>query len=85
MARICDPYRCDECGGLKQESNRWYLIFPKQDIDFEIGSNVDVPATGIFITAWQADLADHDGVKHSCGLDCVVKIVMKSIGQNAGA
>jgi hypothetical protein len=48
-----------------------------------IEDGVGTSLTGLILIEWTREFADFAGVKHICGLDCVVKIVMKSISAGA--
>lgn len=87
MAKIENPYRCDgqACHNTKQPSNGWYILMPK-DLSFETQFTSDegeistsvVSLTGSYIIVpWDDKLAKATGVKHLCGVDCVLKEIGK--------
>ena len=91
--KIGQPYRCNNCGVLKQESNHWFLFFPKfvvlQRGSFISSHEIEQPTPvkekviGAIVIAWQDDLASVSGVHHLCGLDCVAKALLRAISEQA--
>jgi len=62
MAKI-ETYKCDECGKIKDETNRWW-----------IGQTSAMDGSGLFILPFApASLKNAD--MHLCGESCVLKAV----------
>lgn len=58
---IIHTYSCDICGQQKRQSNNWFVLMPHKTNDV--------------ITATRFDSGDQDepGVKHCCGVECLMK------------
>ena len=94
MAKIAEPYRCDACGALKEDSENlvWYLVFPRHEAHFLIpherdtASDSTVIVYGALIVPWTQSLltreaAAHIGVvKHACKLQCAVILATENLG-----
>ena len=67
MAKITDPYQCDECGA-KKNSNGWFLGRP-------------LDGNCIILSKWDENMAEKEGVKHICGIDCAMRFTAKELGK----
>jgi hypothetical protein len=66
--KLPNPYKCDECGVLKGESNHWWRArFSK----------------GLFtIRAWGSVTNETKGEFHLCSESCASKAMSRAIGAN---
>ncbi len=62
-----EPFRCDECGSLKRETNHWFLIRWDRPCD----------GGGLVIRPWNRSRRV-EGDKEACGEACVLNLL--SIG-----
>ncbi len=65
MAKIPNPYSCDECGVPKKPSNGWFLLFSS--------------VKKVTVDEWDDELAESEGVKHLCGISCVLKVTGREL------
>jgi hypothetical protein len=70
MAEV-STFRCDECGKLKDEANKWFRA-----------TKTDEPR--FVIVPWDpaAILPAHYPVLHFCGMGCAVKAMTKAMEQS---
>lgn len=68
--KIPNPYKCDECGVQKQESNHWVLAFSLSGIGVHV-----------VFQPWDDKDADEDGVLTLCGEGCAAKVLSKEISK----
>ena len=69
MAKIDHPYVCDECSTQKKPSNGWFLLYVN-------------PAThGVTTDPWDDEKAEANGVKHLCGISCVLKVAGRELAK----
>jgi len=68
MAKIKQPYQCDECGKPREkDANHWWLMW----VELPIGRTPEE----LMISPWNLEKTEKDGVKHLCGQECVQKKV----------
>lgn len=72
MAKNPTPFYCDECNTPKTPSNNWLLMNP-------------LSPTGINIFKWDDEKAEIQGVKHLCGIQCVLKAAGKELAKIYGS
>jgi len=67
MTKIKEPYRCDECGKLREkDANRWWVLSAyRQRGEFSM----------IWLTPWNEEAAKRPVSKHICGREHVLTLV----------
>jgi len=78
--RIDNPYSCDSCQSKKNPSNGWWLLFVC-NVNTEINLHPLKLGEGTVVIPWDDEVADIDGVKHLCGIDCVLKAVARELSK----
>ena len=81
--KVAQPYRCDECGTEKQESNHWYLLMTAPNPYSKRKGRGDLLSDERFVLVpWKDNeiLVDEDGVEHLCSESCASKKLSKWMG-----
>lgn len=79
--KIPDPWKCDECGGNKTPTNHWFLGLPQSL--FAVGV-LHEKFKGSAVVEWHDKLAEMEGVKHICGIECAQKYSGKELAKVYG-
>jgi len=82
MSKLANPWKCDAsgCGMLRaNDTNHWLLLYT-QDADRSVTH--EKPAIEVVISPWDERLAEFAWVKHSCGIDCGLKVAAQLIVSN---
>jgi len=82
VTKLANPWKCDNptCGILREnDANHWLIIrvwvIDPDSRSFEGESQV-------IISRWNGELAEFEGTKHACGIDCGLKIAAALIEAN---
>ena len=79
MSKLANPWKCDasNCGILRaNDTNHWLVIY--RDDAFDRTSSPAI-AKRICIEPWSDRLAEIEGTKHACGVDCGLKVTAQLI------
>jgi len=73
MSRVPQPYRCDQCGKLRENDvNRWWMLFARYPVSPESGD-----VHWFRMEPWTARRAKVHSAVHACGEDCALKLVQR--------
>lgn len=78
--KLPNPYKCDECGALKQDVNHWWLLL----LGYRLFPNwPPILDSSFLLIRWDVDIADRDGVVHLCSQKCAIARLDKWMSEKA--
>ncbi len=77
MSKLANPWKCDACGILRaNDTNHWLMIYVSRTLSARVLSG---GSPMICVEPWNDAMAEQEGTKHACGIDCGLKIIAQLI------